>query len=63
MALDSGASFDKLVDEGFVEEVSIEPDGKPKHRPTAKAADHLYKLDVLKPLKQNSPKEIRITDR
>ncbi len=56
---DSDASFNELVEKGFVEKVSPGPDGKPEYRLTAKASDYLYKMELLEALKLNSPEEIR----
>ena len=51
--------FNELIEKGFVEVVSVDPDGNPKYQLTDKASDYLYKTDVLKALKLNSPEEIR----
>ncbi len=57
-ALDD-ASFNELVEKGFVKKMGIGSDGKPKYQLTAKATDYLHKLKVSEALKQNSPEEIR----
>jgi hypothetical protein len=55
---DFDAMFDELIEKGFIEKVGLGPDGEPEYRLTAKAGDYLYKQELLKALKQNSPKEI-----
>ena len=55
---DFDAEFDELIEKGFIEKVGVGPDGEPEYRLTVKAADYLYKQELLTTLKQNSPKEI-----
>lgn len=51
--------FDELIEEGFVKQVGVGPNGEPKYKLTAKADRYFDAVSFMEYLKQNTPEKIR----